>query len=90
MERFARQGDDAAVELLAAAGFAAADTAPATAARRFAAALRLLPHDAAERRAALLGPLALAQGAAGRLVEARDTLDEVLALLPPARAAHGG
>ena len=83
VERSARQGDLAAVELLTAAGFAAADTAPAVAARRFAAALRLLPHDAPERRAALLGPLALAQGAAGRLVEARDTLDEVLRLLPP-------
>ncbi len=81
--RYARQGDLEAVELLAAAAAASADTAPATAARRYAAAIRLLPDADVERRAALLGPMALAQGAAGQLDHARDTLDEVLRLLPP-------
>jgi predicted ATPase len=42
--RYARPGDRDAVALLAAAAAAAADTAPATAARRYADALRLLPH----------------------------------------------
>ena len=82
VERYARQGDLEAVELLAAAAGAAADTAPAAAARLYASAVRLLPEVDVERRAALLGPMALAQGAAGQLEEARDTLDEVLGLLP--------
>jgi len=81
--RYARQGDLDAVELLAAAAAAAADTAPATAARRYASGLRLLPDADVERRAALLGPMALAQAAAGRLEDACATLDEVLRLLPP-------
>jgi DNA-binding NarL/FixJ family response regulator len=83
VERYARQGDREAVELLAAAAAAASDTAPAAAARLYAAAVRLLPDADIARRAALLGPMALAQGAAGLLEEARDTLDEVLRLLPP-------
>jgi ATP/maltotriose-dependent transcriptional regulator MalT len=80
--RYARQGDLEAVDLLAAAAAAVRDSAPATAARRYATALALLPDEDTERRAALLGPMALAQGAAGRLEEARDTLDAVLRLLP--------
>jgi tetratricopeptide (TPR) repeat protein len=83
VERYARQGDLEAVELLAAAAATVTDSAPATAARRYAAALRLLPDADRERRAALLGPMALAQAAAGRLDDARNTLDEVLRLLPP-------
>jgi DNA-binding CsgD family transcriptional regulator len=83
VERYARQGDLEAVDLLAAAAADAADTAPATAARRYAAAVRLLPDDAVEQRAGLLGPMALVQAAAGRLEDARDTLDEVLRVLPP-------
>ena len=64
--QYARQGDDAAIALLAEAGAAAADTAPATAAHWYEAALRLLPDGDRERRGALLGPLALAQSAAGQ------------------------
>ena len=81
--QYARQGDDAAIALLAEAGAAAADTAPATAAHWYEAALRLLPDGDRERRGALLGPLALAQSAAGRLEQAVETLDAVLELLPP-------
>jgi DNA-binding CsgD family transcriptional regulator len=83
VERYARQGDDDAVELLAAAAAAAADTAPAACARLYRSALRLLPDGDVERRARLLGPMALAEGASGRLEQARDTLDEVLGLLGP-------
>ena len=83
VERSARQGDMAAVEVLTAAAVAAADTAPAAAARWYAAALRVLPDADLGGRAALLGPLALAQGAAGELEAACATLDEVLGLMPP-------
>ena len=46
------------------------------------------PTPTGSAAAALLGPLALAQGAAGRLEQARDTLDEVLRLLPPEPTAQ--
>ena len=83
VERYARPGDLAAVELLGRRG-GGRGRHRARRPRRalYAAAVRLLPDDDVERRAALLGPMALAQGAAGRLEEARDTLDEVLGLLP--------
>ena len=45
VERSARQGDEAAIALLREAGEAAAPRAPASAARWFGAALRLLPPD---------------------------------------------
>ena len=59
VERSARQGDEAAIALLREAGEAAAPRAPASAARWFGAALRLLPPTAPGRppgRAAA-GPL---------------------------------
>jgi len=46
VERSARQGDEAAIALLREAGEAAAPRAPASAARWFGAALRLLPPTA--------------------------------------------
>lgn len=87
LERSAVRGDEDAVAVLTAAGEAAAAVAPASAARWFAAALRLLPEDADDgRRLALLGPLAPALGSAGRLHQSRATLLEILDLLP---AGHG-
>ena len=85
VERSAEVGDEDAIAVLAEAGHAAAGRAPATAARWFQAALRLLPTAADNdgRRLELLVPLATALGAGGELNEARDALDEVLALLPP-------
>jgi DNA-binding CsgD family transcriptional regulator len=85
VEKCAHPGDAAAVALLGEAAAAAADTAPATAARWYAAGARLLPHAEGDRRAELLGPMALALANAGRLHESRDALLDVLALVPPER-----
>jgi DNA-binding CsgD family transcriptional regulator len=85
VEKCARPGDPAAVALLREAAAAAADTAPATAARWYAAGARLLPHAEREQRADLLGPMALALANAGRLHESREALMDVLALLPSER-----
>ena len=82
VEQYAVQGDLDAVAVLTEAGQATKDTAPATAARWYEAGLRLLPEGDAGQRAGLLGPLALAQVAAGQIDAARDALDEVLRLLP--------
>jgi DNA-binding CsgD family transcriptional regulator len=86
LERCAAPGDDAAVGVLAQAGHAAAPTAPAEAARWYAAALRLLPADDAQHRLELLLPLATSLASTGRLEEALRTLQDLLALVPPALA----
>ena len=86
LERCAAPGDDAAAVVLAQAGHAAAPTAPAEAARWYAAALRLLPADDAGRRLELLLPLATSLASTGRLEEALSTLQDLLALVPPALA----
>jgi DNA-binding CsgD family transcriptional regulator len=86
--RFARPGDDAAVALLTAAAETAARPSPAAAAHWYAAALRLLPHDDIDRRAALLAPMAGALASAGRLHAARAALVEALELMPDAPAAR--
>jgi DNA-binding NarL/FixJ family response regulator len=79
----AAPGDEDAATLVTAAGHAAATVAPASAARWFQAALRLLPENVEDgRRLALLGPLAAALGSAGRLEESRATLIEILDMLP--------
>ena len=69
LERCARPGDAEAVEVLVEAGRHAAARAPATAADRFAAALRLLPEtpETLPRRLELLVGLAQALAATGRL-----------------------
>jgi DNA-binding CsgD family transcriptional regulator len=85
VEKCARPGDATAVALLREAATAASDTAPATAARWYAAGARLLPHAEREQRAELLGPMALALANAGRLHESREALMDVLALLPSDR-----
>jgi ATP/maltotriose-dependent transcriptional regulator MalT len=84
VERAARPGDLAAVELLAAAAGEVAATAPATAAGWYEAALRLLPGgtEHAERRVKLLVAQGAALVSAGRPAEAREVLRRVLALLP--------
>ena len=83
VERSARQGDEAAVALLAEAGEAAAQRTPATAARWFAAALRLLGDGGPETvRVELLTALAGARAATGQFADARAALLEALELLP--------
>jgi ATP/maltotriose-dependent transcriptional regulator MalT len=79
VEQAARDGDLAAVAVLRAAA-EAADRDPATAARLYTAALRVL--GAAEGRVELLTALASAQAAAGRFPEARAALLECLEMLP--------
>ncbi len=88
VEHYARPGDEAAVELLAEAAAGAANTAPATAARWYAAALELLPYDEDARRARLLAPMARALASAGRLEESRTALEEAIALLPAEAVAE--
>ena len=85
LERCARPGDADALEVLIEAGRHAAARAPATAADRFGAALRLLPETAetTPRRLELLVGLAQALAATGRLEEALGALDEGLALVGP-------
>jgi DNA-binding NarL/FixJ family response regulator len=83
VERSAVRGDEEALGTLAAAGEAAAVVAPASAARWFQAAVRLLPEEAEDgRRLGLLGPLASALGSAGQLDGSRATLVEILDALP--------
>ena len=84
VERSARAGDEVAIAVLTDAGRAAISRAPGSAARWFAAALRLLPEesDSAEARIALLVPLAEALGATGRFEESLAALDEVDRTLP--------
>jgi DNA-binding CsgD family transcriptional regulator/tetratricopeptide (TPR) repeat protein len=78
----ARHGDEAAIALLRSAGDAVRPQTPASAARWYEAALRLLPGPQAERRRALLEDLAGAESAAGRLEESRRALLEALVLAP--------
>ena len=84
VERSARQGDEAAVALLQEAGEAAAPRAPASAARWFAAALRLLPAAApSDRRVELLLARSEALAATGQLGESHAALLESMNIVPP-------
>lgn len=83
VEQYAHPGDEAAIELLCAAGAAAAASAPATAARWYAAGLRLVGDRDLKRRAELLDGIASALAAVGRMDESRDALVELLDLPGP-------
>jgi DNA-binding NarL/FixJ family response regulator len=83
VERSARQGDEAAVALLQEAGEAAAPRAPASAARWFAAGLRLLPAAApTDRRVELLLARSEALAATGQLGESHAALLESMNIVP--------
>ena len=88
VERSAREGDVAAVAVLREAGEAAARLAPASAARWFAGALRLLPQTApAEERVELLLARAGALTAAGHFADSHEALLEALAIVPDESSA---
>jgi DNA-binding CsgD family transcriptional regulator/tetratricopeptide (TPR) repeat protein len=83
VERSAREGDVGAVAVLREAGEAAVRLAPASAARWFADALRLLPQTApAQERIELLRARAGALTAAGHLADSHSALLEALAIVP--------
>jgi DNA-binding NarL/FixJ family response regulator len=83
VEYAARHGDAAALALLVEAGTAASPRAPASAARWFSAALRLLPDDAAPaQRVELFLARARALAATGALAAAHADLLESLELVP--------
>ena len=83
VERCARQGDVAAVAVLREAGEQVAPRAPATAARWFEGALRLLPPTApAAERVELLVARAGALMPAGHLADSQRALLDALALVP--------
>jgi DNA-binding NarL/FixJ family response regulator/tetratricopeptide (TPR) repeat protein len=83
VELSAREGDSAAVALLRQAGEAAAVRAPASAARWFGAALRVLPETApSEERVELLLARAASLAATGRFAESRADLLDCIAIAP--------
>jgi DNA-binding NarL/FixJ family response regulator len=83
----AQRGDRKAVALLRRAADAAAQRAPASAARWYQAALDLLPEEAdREERAQLLGALASVLAGTGQLTRSRAVLLELLDLVPPEAA----
>jgi DNA-binding CsgD family transcriptional regulator len=88
IELSAKVGDDGAVAALAEAGRESAQRAPATAARWFTGALRLLTDAAsAEQRVELLLAGATSLAAIGRFAEAHQALIESLEILPADAAA---
>jgi ATP/maltotriose-dependent transcriptional regulator MalT len=83
VERFAREGDVAAVAVLRDAGEAAVRLAPESAARWFGEALRLLPQTAPPQdRVALLLARAGALAAAGHFADSHEALLEAIAIVP--------
>ncbi|MDX6683411.1 MAG: hypothetical protein QOG94_3450 [Solirubrobacteraceae bacterium] len=89
IEQSATVGDEAAIELLAQAGAAAAGRAPESSARWWQAALRLVPERGAlsELSPALLPEVAAALTAAGRLDDSHATW--LRAVDPPAGDERG-
>lgn len=84
VEWSARHGDLDAVATLRAAGEAAQQRTPESAARWFSAALRLLPStNSFDARIELLLARAGALAAAGRFAESHTTLLETMRVLPP-------
>ena len=83
VELSAREGDHEAVAILREAGEAAAQRAPASAARWFAGALRLLsPAAPAEERIELMLARSRALASAGQFADSRATLIESMKILP--------
>jgi DNA-binding NarL/FixJ family response regulator len=87
IECSAKPGDLEAAALLTEAGRSAHPRAPAAAAHWYGAALRLMPDSEPGAQLALMVPMAQALGYAGRLEEARQTLDQILELIDPDQLA---
>jgi DNA-binding NarL/FixJ family response regulator len=87
VEAAARPGDAEAIALLREAGDESSSSAPETAARWYAAALRLSGADPSPRLE-LLNALGDSLAAAGRLPESRDAMLEALELVPAEAAAE--
>jgi DNA-binding CsgD family transcriptional regulator len=81
VEQYARPGDEAALMTLEQAAADSRSTSPATSARFYAAAVRLLPHGDRARRMQLLIPMAHALAAVGQIEPARATFDQAIGLL---------
>ena len=89
VEHAAGHGDTAAVAILREAGEATAPRTPATAARWFAAALRILPEAApAAERIGLLTALAGARSATGEFAAAHSSLQEAIGIAATEPAAR--
>ena len=84
VEQAAIPGDTEAIALLLSAGAASATRAPETAARWYAAALRLTPHDDHEGQVAVRVALASALRSLGELERCRAVLVEAIDLTPEA------
>ena len=82
VEQFALLGDREAIAVLREAADASAVRAPASAARWYRAALRLLPADPTDERAKVLVRLADVLAGTGEFAESRDTLVELLDRIP--------
>jgi ATP/maltotriose-dependent transcriptional regulator MalT len=88
VERFAREGDVAAVAVLRDAGEAAVRLAPESAARWFGEALRLLPQTVPPQdRVALLLARAGALAAAGHFTDSHEALLEAITIVPDQSSA---
>ncbi len=88
IEQSAGPGDQEAIDLLLEAGRAAASRAPATAARWFEAALRLLPDADTERQVEVRVALASALRSVGELDRCRESLLEATDMLDPSAVAR--
>ncbi|MGH7357401.1 MAG: helix-turn-helix transcriptional regulator [Candidatus Rokuibacteriota bacterium] len=89
VEQSATSGDEDAIVVLAEAGAQTATRAPATAARWYGAALRLLgDRGNRTRRLGLLVSLAIALHAVGRTTQSREVLAEALDLVPSEMAGE--
>jgi len=86
VEACAQPGDEDAIAILTEAGRVVSAHSPATAARWFRAALRLIPETSrtVSRRRELLLSMADTLRTAGRLDESRDRLRDALRLVDPA------
>src|SRR3954452_5185594 len=82
VQRSAREGDTDAVAVLREAGEDAVRLAPASAARWFGDALRLLPQSAVDERIELLRARSEALTAVGRFADSHAALLEALVIVP--------